>query len=579
MKRLNIFTSIFIVSSLLQLQSCSTYKNYQGVPRNTGDIPMVAPARSQQNSFSKDNIAEMKKLDPALVPPKTPDFQPVSDDISPAKSRIVNIQARNTTLGDILHVIADSAGLNLIIGSGIDLERPVTITLKRVSADDALNTILASMDYLYTLKGNILTVEATATRTFEIAHPALIQSYNVDVGGDILGGAASSGGGGSSSSNIKGTVSKTLKSDTKAFDFWEALEKNLNTIIGKPESSSGATASHASRNAAAQSPVAPAGLPQTALSAQQTIPLASAAHDSQTGPQQGIVINRLTGTVVVTATRNNLARVETYIDNLKKALNRQVLVEARIIEVQLNDALQFGINWEFLKYAKWFNSYSAISSGFGDVTTAAADALKNGSFRLGYAGSGVQTLLTALKTQGEVRTLSNPRINVMNGQTAILSVGRNENYIAKVTSTTTTTAGSAPTVTYTVDIGNVLSGIIIGLVPHINNKGEIRLTITPIVSNRVKFDTKSFGSDATGGKVELSIPTIDLRELSTTVKVRNGELIVIGGLIDNKQNYSDKKIPLLGDIPWLGALFTNKDNQDSRSELVVILQPYLISND
>ena len=104
------------------------------------------------------------------------------------------------------------------------------------------------------------------------------------------------------------------------------------------------------------------------------------------------------------------------------------------------------------------------------------------------------------------------------------------------------------------------------------------MTISPIISDLVKLEDKNIGGDP-ANQITISIPTVDLRELSTTIKVRNGEMIVIGGLISNKQDHKDEKVPVLGEIPWLGGLFTRKDNSDTRSELVVVLQPYLINND
>lgn len=542
-------------------------------PRSASDTRLV-PQAGKQDPFVQENISELKKElpTPAL---KTPDFQPVSEDLSPAKTRMVNIQARNTSLGDVLHVIADAAGLNLIIGDGVQQDRPITITLKKVTADDALATILASVDYFYTIKDNVLSVEATMTKTFELGHPALIQGYNVDVGGDILGSAAgltasgsgsSSGGSssssssGSGSSNIKGTVTQSTKHDPKAFDFWESLERSLQSLLLKREFQTSAAP--------------PTGQP--------TLPGASqppAAQPRSPGePHQLVIINRLTGTIVVTATRRNLMAIENYLDVLRKALNRQVLVEARIIEVQLDDSLQYGIDWNFLNNIRWFNTTGALASGFGSATTnAATAALKDSNlFRVGYSGGNVNALLTALKTQGEVKTLSNPRIHVMNGQTALLTVGRNTNYIAKVTSTTTAT-GTTPIVTYTVDTSNVLSGIMIGLAPRISSKGEISMAITPIISDLVKLEEQTIGSGDNATKI--NIPTVDLRELSTTVKVRNGELIIIGGLISNRNKMQDEKVPFVGDIPWFGTLFSRKNYQDKRSELVVVLQPYLINND
>ena len=536
-------------------------------PRQAADQPLTAPTRSQDR-FVRENFEELKKTSPP--PPLTiPDDQPVSDDISPAKTRLVNIQARNSALGDILHVIADAAGLNLVINDGVQQYRTITITLKRVTADDALSTILNSADYFYTIRDNILSVEATGTKVFELGHPALVQSFSIDVGGDILGSAAgltasgsgsasgssssSTGGSSGGSSNIKGTINQSMKSDTKAFDFWESLEKSLLVLLQKQEGGAQPSAT----------PAPPS---------QQT---AHAAAGYQ--PHQSVVVNRLTGTIVVTATRKNLLAVEQFIETIKTALNRQVLVEARIIEVQLNDSLTFGIDWSFLSN---INNFGQLGGGFGQIGSATLSGTLNSAapnFRIGAVTSGskgtISGLLTALETQGEVKTLSNPRINVMNGQTAILSVGRNTNYIAKVTSTTTT--GTTPVTTYTVDTANVLSGLMIGLAPHINSKGEISMTVTPIISDLVELPEVPVGSGDNVTKIK--VPTVDLRELSTTIKVRDGEMIVIGGLISNKNSMKDEKIPFLGDIPWLGTLFSRKNYSDKRTELVVVLQPYLIN--
>lgn len=576
-------TLLFLVSIST---GCSTSTGKQATgPRSAMDTALSAPV-GKHDPFIKENLQELKPQ-PPFPDLTTPDYQPVSDDVTSAKTRLVNIQARNSALGDILHVIAETAGLNLIINDGVQQDRSITITLKRVTADDALSTVLNAADYFYTIKDNTVTVDATGTKTFELGHPAMVQGFSIDVGGDILGSGASltAGGSGGGSSNIKGTISQTMKSDTKAFDFWESLEKALQTMLGKSEAQSSKVESSSLTNRTSATGVVSTSQTKTIVEQPQKsiAPIPDAGKTGEdAGPRQHLVVNRLTGTIMVTATRKNLQNIESYLDTLRKTLNRQVLVEARIIEVHLTDNLKFGIDWSFIANIKGFGQ---LAGGYGPVVASSIQAAVDNaadSFRIGAVTSGdkgsISGLLTALKTQGEVKTLSNPRVNVMNGQTALLSVGRNTNYIAKVTSTTTTTAGSAPTVTYSVETGNVLDGVMLGLVPYINKKGEISLTVTPIVSHLVELADATVGGDPTN-QIKIKVPTVDLRELSTTIKVRNGEIIVIGGLIQNKQDHKDYKVPLLGDIPWLGALFTRKDNEDKRTELVVVLQPHLVNND
>ncbi|MCL4456000.1 MAG: pilus (MSHA type) biogenesis protein MshL [Nitrospirae bacterium] len=483
---------------------------------------------------------EVKPDRPPPSEPKMPDFMPVTEDVSPLKTRIVDIKARNTPLRDVLYVISEATGINLVMERGVNAETPISLTLKNMSAEDALNTIFSSVDYFYSIKDNILFVKAVDTRIFELGHPAVLQTYSVDVGGDILGGAIGSLAGGSTSggsTNIKGNITQNTKSDTTAFNFWDAIEKSIASILG-----------------AAQPTATPA---------------AGATITTAAPSQQSYTVNRLTGTIVVTSSKRNIERVEQYLNTVRKVINRQVLVEAKIIEVQLSEGLKYGIDWTFVNRTLGDGQISLTSPGFTGVVPLTSPYLNLGVTR----GANFTSLLKALQSQGDVRTLSNPRVNIMNGQTALLSVGRNQSFISKVETITTT--GTTPTSTFTVTTSNILSGIMIGIVPYINENGEISMTITPIISDLIKLEDKTLGSGT--NQTQISLPTVDLRELSTTVKVRDGQMVVIGGLISKRESVSDYKIPGLGDVPLLGEAFKNRDKAESRSELVIVLQPILIS--
>ncbi|MCE5312525.1 MAG: pilus (MSHA type) biogenesis protein MshL [Nitrospiraceae bacterium] len=534
-----------LVLFCLMLSSCASWdlKREVQIPKETREVKAEKPA-------------------PPVL--KAPEFVPAAEDVSPIKTRIVDIVARQTPLRDVLHVIAEATSLNVVAERDVNMEMPVTLTLRNVTAENALNTIFASVDYFYSIKDNMLIIKAVDSRMFELGHPSVIQNYSVDLGGDILGGAttnlasSSSGSTGSSSSasssNVKGSITQNLKSDTAAFGFWDALDRTLAGIL---------------RVQSAQQPVAAAasqpGLPQQQPQIQQMLQPAASAN-------QSFVINRLTGTIFVTATKRNLEKVEQYLNTIKKVIGRQVLIEAKIIEVQLNDGLKFGIDWNFMKNLNWsgvgtLNSSTTTFSSVLDSTSP--------SFNFSLTGSNFDALLKALQTQGEVRTLSNPRVNIMNGQTALLNVGRNVSFVSKVE--TTTTAGvSTPTTTYTVETNSVLSGIIIGLVPYINENGEISLTITPIVSDLVSLLDKTIGSSGQN-QIQISLPTVDLRQMSTTVRIKDNQLVVIGGLISKKESLEDSKVPVLGDLPVLGGLFTRRDKLEKRSELVIVLQPVIVS--
>jgi len=463
---------------------------------------------------------EFRETKPEAPPPlKIPDFMPAVEDVTPLKTRIVNITARNTPLRDVLHVISEAASLNVVMEKGVDPETPVNITLKNVTAEDALKTIFGSVDYFYVFKENMLYVRAADTRIFELGHPALEQKYSIDIGGDMLAGAtstaSSSGSSGGGGTGVKGSITQTSKSDDTAFKFWEAIEKSISTILGAKE------------------------------------PGASSQHSFS--------LNRLTGSIIVTASKKDLERVEQYINNLRTIIGRQVLVEAKIIEVQLNDNFKLGIDWSYIT-----SDVDISTKNFASVVPATGPL-----FRIAVTDQRFAPVLQALQQQGEVRILSNPRINIMNGHTALLSVGRNTSFISKVE--TTTTGGITPITTYSVQTSSILSGILIGIVPYINERGEISLTVTPIISKLQDLKEKSVGT-----AIQISLPIVDLKELSTTVKVMNGQTIIIGGLIEKQESVQDDQIPFLGNIPLMGYFFKSRNKQDTKNELVVLLQPFLV---
>ena len=506
-------------------------------------------AVSPDEHLIKDSIPRSPawKADPKAPQTESqpPPFVSMTEEVVPLKTRIVNIVVRNSTLGDVLHIIADASGLNLLVDRDVPLDQPITLSLRNATAEDALKTVFSSSDCFYTITNNVLKVESVGTRVFELGHPALVNSYAVDIGGNISG------------AGMKGSITSGSKADDKAHDFWGSMETSLAGIMEKRDSSAASSAGTGDSKSRATN------------------------RSNEGQAQQSITINRLTGTIMVTASRKNLEKVERYLDNVRKVLNRQVMIEARIIEVQLNDGLKFGIDWSFLKNISalggplnaGFGALSLANSSFNDASAAAA---ATGKFQVGLARTDFQTLLTALKTQGDIKTLSNPKINVMNGHASILTVGTNTSFISKVTTTTTATA-AGNSISFTPETTSVLSGLIIGIVPYISERGDISLNITPITSDLINLQDKTFGT--AGNQVTITIPTVALREMTTTVKMRDGQMVIIGGLISKKESTNDEKIPVIGDIPYLGRLFTRTNTSETRSELVMLLRPHIVENE
>jgi MSHA type pilus biogenesis protein MshL len=515
-KMKNKFFRIFCpVLCILLLISCASTQK----AKETKAEPIVIDQTIEKDSKDQNMVT------PAAPGPAVPEFIPVKEASSPLQTKMVSVAARNTPLREVLFTIAETANLNLVMERNVDTEIPVTMTLKNISVEDALHIITDSVDYLYSIKDNIMTISAMGTEIFELGHPNVIQEYKIKAGGDILSGTSSASGSGGNS--VSGDVSIQSDSDKTSFSFWDAVEKSLDTLL------------------------------KSQSSAQRKI-------------QPVFTVNRMAGTVMVTAAKKDLERVGAYITNLKKSLNRQVVIEARIVEVQLSRGLKYGIDWNYIANSVMLGGKVSIGA---ETFTGVIDS--NGpNFQIAVTENDkFSFLLRALQEQGDVSTLSNPRINIMNGQTALLSVGRNTSFVSRVETTTTT--GTPPTTTFTVETNSVLSGIIFGIVPFINSNGEITLTITPIVSNLVELDKKTIGTG--DNSIEIKLPTVDLREMSTTVKVLDGQMIIIGGLIDNKERLNEDKVPILGDIPILGAVFKSVDKVNEKTELVIMLIPRLVS--
>ena len=502
-----------VLLSFFLIISCSHYQQ--------------APVAEEQEDFiEKEAHAEdrFKNITAAQIPePETPEFMPVKEESSPLSRKTVSIAARRTPLRDVLYMVARTANLNLVMQRDVDPELPITMTFNGLTIANALDLIFDSVNYFYTIEDNVLIISAMDTKMYEIGQPSVIQDYQINVGGDILSGTSS---GGEGQTAVSGDVSLRSATDKDAYQFWNSLEQSMKTLL---------------------------------------------ASDDEKQTQSSFVINRMAGTIMVTAAKTELETVDDYIRTLKNVFSRQVLIEARIIEIQLSESQQYGIDWSNVVRGLDIGEITHKTSAFTNVVDNAGP-----NYSIEITGNdNFNFLLRALQDQGDVKTLSNPRINIMNGQTSMLSVGRNTSFISKV-ETTTTTEGTSQVRTFTVETSSILSGIMFGLVPYINKEGEITLTITPIVTNLVELEAKSIGGTEDSSAVEIKLPVVDLREMTTTVRVMDGQMIIIGGLIDKKEIVREKKVPLLGDIPLLGHAFRSMSTSEEKTELVIILMPKIV---
>lgn len=283
-------------------------------------------------------------------------------------------------------------------------------------------------------------------------------------------------------------------------------------------------------------------------------------------PEGKYFLNRLAGLVTVTDRKRNLELAEKFIGKLKSSLTRQVTIEAEVVEVTLEQTESYGIDW------------SAVHSFLMDHKTTEVVASQN----LSLTGSVVEftasrkdasLLLNALGKYGEVNVISKPKVNVMNGQTAMINVGRVISYWELTGLAGGISGGVVGQPVIFPEQKTVLLGLTMGVTPSISSDDYVTLQVVPIVTDVSTWSEFQFENQT------LKAPNVDIREASTLVGIRNGETVVIGGLITSKKADMEHKVPVLGDLPLLGYFFKRKEKIEQRAELVIFLTPRITSLD
>uniref|UniRef100_UPI003D0CE8C7 pilus (MSHA type) biogenesis protein MshL n=1 Tax=Shewanella sp. TaxID=50422 RepID=UPI003D0CE8C7 len=294
-----------------------------------------------------------------------------------------------------------------------------------------------------------------------------------------------------------------------------------------------------------------------------------------TGDGRQVVVTPQAGLVTVRAYPNELRQVETFIKTAETHLQRQVILEAKVLEVTLSDGYQQGIQWEAL--GDYDRRGHQVDVKMGTTPAAIADNISDvlgGVTSLTLAGTDFTAMINLLDTQGDVDVLSSPRVTASNNQKAVIKVGRDEYFVTDVSSTTV--AGTTPVTTPEVELTPFFSGIALDVTPQIDEEGNVLLHIHPSVID-IKEQNKSIKvSDNT---LELPLAQSEIRESDTVIKANTGDVVVIGGLMKSENIELVSKVPLLGDIPFLGEAFTNRSNSLRKTELVILLKPTVVGAD
>ena len=314
---------------------------------------------------------------------------------------------------------------------------------------------------------------------------------------------------------------------------------------------------------------------------------------------RNIVVSPQSGMVVVRAMPHEIRAVEKFISRTQSFVQRQVIIEAKILEVELNERFQTGINWAALQTSGADSALigqtgggsifggsgvTAITGNTGELNPSALSQISGttasafgGMFSLALnVGSDFSAFIEMLKSQGDVQVLSSPQVSTVNNQKAVIKVGKDEFFITDVESNTSTTTATASTQS-NVELTPFFSGVALDVIPQISETGEIILHVHPTVST-VTEKTKNISvSSGTSLSVPLAISSI--RESDSIIRAKSGQVVIIGGLMQNTVEQNVSKIPLLGDLPLVGGLFRHSQDITKKSELVILLKPIVIDSD
>lgn len=295
--------------------------------------------------------------------------------------------------------------------------------------------------------------------------------------------------------------------------------------------------------------------------------------DSMIGDKDGhaVIINATAGLVIIKAYPRELRRVADYLRQLQSRVGRQVILEARILEVLLSDSYEAGIDWNALQKDL---TQTGLDTTFQNT---AIDATFNQIFKINVSAggkNGFNAVIDLLSTQGNVQVLSSPRISTMNNQKALIKVGQDEFFVTGV-STTTSVSGNTTVPTEDIELTPFFSGINLDVTPQISSDDSVTLHIHPSIS-RVQDQTKIL----TLRDQEFSLPLArsEIRETDTIVHAKNRQVIVLGGLMQNRMVEDVASTPILGDIPFFGTFFRHTRQVATKTELVILLRPILVES-
>ncbi len=532
---------------------------------------------SKRDTYNLIN-AEMDKAVQSAAQPAKPDavsaalLPPINIEVPRARAPLeerFSLSFNNVPASQFFYSIVSGTRYNMLVHP--DVAGTISANLKDVTLFEALDAIRELYGYDYKVEGSRIVIKPLTMQTsvFQVNYLTGNRKGTSDT--RVISGSMSTSQSGNNSNNSNqnsnsgnpGTTLTSLESSkistTSSSDFWGELKSALDAIVG-------------------------------------------AGKDGRS-----VVISPQSGVVVIRAMPDELRNVSAYLKATQLSVDRQVILEAKILEVELSDGFQTGVNWSGFRTGSTRISGGSISPGTvlqtgGSLATGASgiDAagrtftggalqgipgqdLLSGVSNLGSMfGLALQTrnfaaLISFLETQGNVHVLSSPRIATLNNQKAVLKVGTDEFFVTGVSSNTNTTL-TGSTSTPNVILQPFFSGVVLDVTPQIDEQGNIILHIHPSVSD-VQTSEKTINLGEQSGTLILPLAKSNTSETDSVVRAQDGNIIALGGLMRQATSSDRSQLPGVGDVPGLGALFRNTNQATQKRELVILLKPTIIHNE
>lgn len=524
----------------------------------SGCANMEAPDKTTYNQINseldKAAAAQAKPVQPgavnaALLPPLKIEMPKVGKPLEQRFDLVVN----NAPANQVFLGIVSGTRYSMLVHP--EVSGTISVNLKNVTVFETLDVIRELYGYDYKVDGTRIFIQPLTmqTRVFKLNYisgqrkgASDIRVISGSVSNSSTTGPTTPGGATTTTGAPTSRAFETSKitTDTET-DFWGELKNSLMAIIGDKD-----------------------------------------------GRQ--VVVSPQSGVVLIRAMPNEIRHVQNYLKATQLSVDRQVMLEAKIIEVQLNSGYQAGINWAAFRSGLSVGSVApgtALStsgpltspslaatpgSTLANIATASAATAANGLFGLAYQASNFAALLSFLNTQGTVHVLSSPRIATLNNQMAVLKVGTDDFFVTNVSSTTVT--GTATTTTPNITLQPFFSGIALDVTPQISEEGEIILHIHPSVS-LVTENLKTINLGGTLGSLNLPLASSAVSETDSVVRVQDGSIVAIGGLMRQSMTDDRSEVPVAGEVPVFGALFRNTNRVSQKRELVILLKTTVVQGD